>query len=236
MAFANMGNREAAPEINRVSICTLPSRVQPNRCGSCTNAARRGWPCGLCCASQQIWHGNVRFSNRSVWVKRFQTIHGCGADVARGLVLLYGIDTKAVPSWDSKTRRTNLWGGFAIITGPSGHAILTSSIVPRGTSCHRAVEFGFSPIGFDLALSCGCSLLLGPAELGAVNPDAMHDHGQPARQRHDCPLIDQTLFWPIACELPTRFASLSRPISSLRSSHFLCRASRRRPRDRPRQL
>ena len=62
---------------------------------------------------------------------------------------------------------------------------LTSFIVPRGTSCHRAVEFAFSPIGFDLALSCGCSLLLGPAELGAVNPDTMHDHGQPARQRHD---------------------------------------------------
>ena len=48
---------------------------------------------------------------------------------------------------------------------------LASSIVPRGTSCHRAVEFVFSPIGFDLALSCGRSLLLGPAELGAVNPD-----------------------------------------------------------------
>ena len=62
---------------------------------------------------------------------------------------------------------------------------LASSIVPRGTSCHRAVEFVFSPIGFDLALSCGCSLLLGPAELGAVNPDTMHDDGQPARQRHD---------------------------------------------------
>jgi hypothetical protein len=31
---------------------------------------------------------------------------------------------------------------------------LTSFIVPRGTSCHRAVEFGFSPIGFDFALSC----------------------------------------------------------------------------------
>ena len=62
---------------------------------------------------------------------------------------------------------------------------LASSIVPRGTSCHRAVEFVFSPIGFDLALSCGRSLLLGPAELGAVNPDAVHDHSQPARQRHD---------------------------------------------------
>ena len=68
----------------------------------------------------------------------------------------------------------------------SGHCDLTSSVVPRGTSCHRAVELAFSPIGFDLALSCGCSLLSGPAELGAVNPDAVHDHSQSACQRNDC--------------------------------------------------
>ena len=36
---------------------------------------------------------NVRFSNRPVGVKRFQTIHDCGVDVAHGLVLLYGIGT-----------------------------------------------------------------------------------------------------------------------------------------------
>ncbi len=35
----------------------------------------------------------VCFSNRPVGVKRFQTIHDCGVDVARGLVLLYGIGT-----------------------------------------------------------------------------------------------------------------------------------------------
>ena len=35
-------------------------------------------------------------------------------DVAHGLVLLSGIGTRAVPSWDSRTRRTNLSGGFAI--------------------------------------------------------------------------------------------------------------------------
>jgi len=52
---------------------------------------------------------------------------------------------------------------------------LAPSIVPRGTSCHRAVELAFPPIAFDLAWSCSCSL--GPSELGAVNPDAMHDHG-----------------------------------------------------------
>jgi hypothetical protein len=35
----------------------------------------------------------VCFSNRPVGVKRFQTIHNCGVDVTRGLVLLYGIGT-----------------------------------------------------------------------------------------------------------------------------------------------
>jgi hypothetical protein len=36
---------------------------------------------------------HVRFSNRPVGVKRFQAIHGSGGNVARGLVLLYGIGT-----------------------------------------------------------------------------------------------------------------------------------------------
>ena len=57
---------------------------------------------------------DVRFSNRPGGVKRYQTIHCCGADVAHGLVLLFGIGTKALPSWDSRTRRNNLSGGLAI--------------------------------------------------------------------------------------------------------------------------
>src|SRR5271165_4640713 len=66
----------------------------------------------------------VRFSNRPYGVKRFQTIHHCNVDVARGLVLLFGIGTRALPSWDSKTRRNNLLGGLAVsrTAGPSGHA------------------------------------------------------------------------------------------------------------------
>jgi hypothetical protein len=39
-----------------------------------------------------------RFSNRPFGVKRFQTIHHRGVDVARGLVLLSGIGTRALPS------------------------------------------------------------------------------------------------------------------------------------------
>ncbi|MGA7999572.1 MAG: hypothetical protein WCA28_32305, partial [Bradyrhizobium sp.] len=44
-------------------------------------------------------HVNVRFSNRPFGVKHFQTIHHCNVDVARGLVLLFGIGTRALPSW-----------------------------------------------------------------------------------------------------------------------------------------
>ena len=68
--------------------------------------------------------GDVRFSNRPFGVKRFQTIHHCSVDVARGLMLLFGIGTKALPLWDSKTRRNNLCHGLAVTrtAGPSGHA------------------------------------------------------------------------------------------------------------------
>ena len=44
------------------------------------------------------FEGYVRFSNRPFGVKRFQTIHHCNVDVAHGLVLLFGIGTRALPS------------------------------------------------------------------------------------------------------------------------------------------
>ena len=67
---------------------------------------------------------DVRFSNRPFEVKHFQTIHHCSVDVAHGLALLFGIGTKALPSWDPRTRWNNLWVGLAVrlTAGPSGHA------------------------------------------------------------------------------------------------------------------
>jgi hypothetical protein len=130
---------------------------------------------------------DVRFSNRPFGVKRFQTIHRYSVDVARGLVLLSGIGTKALPSWDSKKRRNNLWVGFAVESnGRSKRTCeLTSSIVPRGTSFHRRVELRFPPIAFDPARTSCCCHASGPTELSAVNPDAVHDDGQSACQSHD---------------------------------------------------
>jgi hypothetical protein len=67
---------------------------------------------------------HFRFSNRPFEVKRFQTIRRCGVDVTHGLVLLFGIGTKAVPSWDSRTRWNNLFRGLAVrpTAGSSGSA------------------------------------------------------------------------------------------------------------------
>jgi hypothetical protein len=134
--------------------------------------------------------GKVRFSNRPFEVKRFQTIHYHSVDVAHGLVLLFGIGTKALPSWDSKTGWNNLSGGLGRqCDGRSKRTYdLTPSIVPRGTSFHRSVELEFPPIRFDpVRFSCCCrGLFPGPPELGAVDPYAVHDHGEPTSQRHDC--------------------------------------------------
>src|SRR5438876_10560150 len=68
---------------------------------------------------------DVRFSNRPFGVKRFQAIHHFSVDVAHGLVLIFGLGTKALPSWDSKTRWNNLLGGLAVsvTAGPSRRPI-----------------------------------------------------------------------------------------------------------------
>src|SRR5450756_1941517 len=92
-------------------MSVLISGHSPSRLACLSRAKNR--PCG-----------NARFSNRPFGVKHFQTIQHCNVDVARGLLLLFGIGTRALPSWDSKTRRNNLLVGLAVsrTAGPSGHA------------------------------------------------------------------------------------------------------------------
>ena len=57
-------------------------------------------------------------------------------------MLLFGIGTGAFPSWDSRTRRNNLFIGLAVeeTAGSKRTYELTSSIVPQGTSFHRSVD------------------------------------------------------------------------------------------------
>jgi superfamily II helicase len=99
-------------------------------------------------ADMTLWNSNVRFSNRPVWVKRFQTIHQNSFEVAREHTLLFGIGTEALPAWDSKIRWNNLYRGLAVVIGRSKRTCeLTSSIVPRGTPYHRLVELQVSSYG-----------------------------------------------------------------------------------------
>jgi hypothetical protein len=70
----------------------------------------RSWPIADVLAAGS----DVRFSNRPFEVKHFQTIRHCNVDVAHGLALLFGIGTRALPSWDSRTRLNNLSGGLVV--------------------------------------------------------------------------------------------------------------------------
>ena len=72
----------------------------------------------------------------------------------------------------------SLWRPCRLSNGRSKRTYeLTSSIVPRGTSFHRSVELRCSPIAIESALPSRRCGFLGPAELGAINPDAVHYDG-----------------------------------------------------------
>jgi hypothetical protein len=137
--------------------------------------------------SSQTWN-DVRFTNRSFGVKHFQTIHHFSVDVAHGLALLFGISTKALPSWGSRTRWNNLLLGLAVrrTAGPSRHA---NSPHPSSREGHHSNP-GWSSrfLLLDLILDsfhAAAALFPGPAKLSTVDPDAVRDHGQPACQSHD---------------------------------------------------
>jgi hypothetical protein len=93
-----------------------------------------------------------------------------------------------VASWDSKTRWNNLLGDLAVnvTAGSSGR---TNSPHPSSREGHHSTARWSSSvlIGLDAARfsCCCCGLFSGPAELGAVNPYAVHDYSQPACQGHD---------------------------------------------------
>jgi hypothetical protein len=95
---------------------------------------------------------NVRFSNRPFGVKRFQAIHRYSVDVARGLALLFGLGTKALPSWDSRTRWNDLLVGLAVrvTAGPSGHANSPHSSSREGH--HSTARWSSSFLLLDLIL------------------------------------------------------------------------------------
>ena len=96
-----------------------------------------------------------RFSNRPVGVKRFQTIHHHSVDVARGLVLLFGIGTKALPSWDPRTRWNNLSGGLAV-RGTAGPSDQANSPHPSSREGHLSTAGWNSSFLLSGLIRCGC--------------------------------------------------------------------------------
>ena len=111
-------------------------------------------------------------------------------DVAHGLVLLFGIGTKALPSWDSKTRWNDLYLGLAArqTAGPSGHA---NSPHPSSREGHHSTAGWSSSFllldiilhGFHAA-AWACSRVHRNSVPSTQN--SVHDHGQPACQGDDC--------------------------------------------------
>ena len=97
---------------------------------------------------------HVAFSNRPVGVKRFRAIHRCSVDVAHGLALLFGIGTKALPSWDPRTRWNNLMDGLAVrrTAGPRRHA---NSPHPSSREGHLSTAGWSSSVLLSLILH-GC--------------------------------------------------------------------------------
>src|ERR1035441_8180797 len=84
----------------------------------------------------------------------FQTIHHCSVDVARGLVLLFGIGARALPVWDSRTRRNNLLGDLAVrlTAGPSDQ---TNSPHPSSREGHLSTAQWNSSVLLLHVIQCG---------------------------------------------------------------------------------
>src|SRR5262249_56054052 len=72
-------------------------------------------------------------------------------DVARGLVLLYGIGTSALPSWDPRMGRSNLMGGLAGSGRQAKRTCeLTSSILPPRPPFPRPLHLQLPPLPIRL--------------------------------------------------------------------------------------
>jgi hypothetical protein len=141
---------------------------------------------------------DVRFSNRPFGVKRFQTIRHCNVDVARGLVLLFGIDARVLPSWDSRTRRNNLFGGLAVnrTAGPSGHA---NSPHPSSREGHRSTAGWIS----SFLLS---GLILNGFHAAAAACSRVHRNSVPSTQMRCMMTANRRARATIAFFIPRRLA------------------------------
>ncbi len=154
---------------------------------------------------------DVCFSNRPFGVKHFQTIHQCGVDVAHGLALLFGIGTRALPSWDPRTRWNNLTGGLAVsvTAGPSRH---TNSPHPSSREGHLSTARWSS--GFLLS-----GLILNGFHAAAAACSRVHRNSVPSTQMRCMITASRRARATIAFFIPRRLAICM--AHALSQDHFL---------------
>src|SRR5665213_2784156 len=140
----------------------------------------------------------VRFSNRPFGVKRFQTIHRCSVDVTRGLVLLFGIGTGALPSWDSKTRRNNLLVGLAVEERRVQADLRTHLI-------HRPARDIFPPLGGTRSFLLS-GLILNGFHAAAAACSRVHRNSVPSTQMRCMITASRRARATIAFFIPRRLA------------------------------
>jgi hypothetical protein len=145
-----------------------------NATGLANETRRRSVDANVCC-----WHfsdmpgrpDDVCFSNRPFGVKHFQTIHLCGVDVTRGLVLLFGIGTWGPSSMGSEDEAEQSVGRpcrQCETAGPSGH---TNSPHPSSREGHLSTaRWSSSFLLSGLVLNCFMPLLprLSPGSTGTL--------------------------------------------------------------------
>ena len=141
---------------------------------------------------------DVRFSNRPFGVKHFQTIHQCDVDVARGLVLLFGIGTGAFPSWDSRTRRNNLLVGLAVEERRVQADIRTHLI-------HRPARDIFPPLGGARSFLLS-GLILNGFHAAAAACSRVHRNSVPSTQMRCMITASRRARATIAFFIPRRLA------------------------------
>src|SRR5258705_1714 len=150
---------------------------------------------------------DVCFSNRPFGVKRFQTIHHHSVDVARGLVLLFGIG-------NSRTGGTIFRAALPSIERQVQADMRTHLIHrPARDIFHRSVELEFSPIGFDPErFSCCCRGLL-----------PVHRNSVPSTQMRCMMTANRRAKATIAFFIPRRLAICM--AQALSQDHFAVRTS-----------
>jgi len=131
-----------------------------------------------------------------------------------GLALLFGIGTKAVPSWDPRTRWSNLWVGLAVerTAGPSGHA---NSPYPSSREGHHSTARWSSSVLLP-------DLILPSCHAVAVACSRVHRNSVPSTQMRCMITANRRANATIAFFIPRRLAICI--AQALSQDHFLERS------------